>query len=51
MFPWGMMLYPQGSAIVGDTAFDVLYKDGATEIYYIHMVLNTLNINLRQQVI
>jgi hypothetical protein len=51
MFPWGMMLYPQGSAIVGDTAFDVLYKDGATEIYYIYMVLNTLNINLRQQVI
>ena len=51
MFPWGMMLYPQGAAVVGDTAFDVVYKDGATEIYYVHMVLNTLNIHLRQQVI
>jgi len=51
MFPWGVMLYPQGAAIVGDTAFDVAYKDGATEIYYVHMVLNTLNIHLRQQVI
>jgi hypothetical protein len=29
----------------------VAYKDGATEIYYVHMVLNTLNIHLRQQVI
>jgi hypothetical protein len=51
MLPWGMMLYPQSSAVVGDTAFDVVYKDGATEIYYVHMVLNTLNIHLRQQVI
>ena len=51
MFPWGMMLYPQSAAVVGDTAFDVVYKDGATEIYYVHMVLNTLNIHLRQQVI
>jgi hypothetical protein len=51
MFPWGVMLYPQGAAVVGDTAFDVYYKDGATEIYYVHMVLNTLNIHLRQQVI
>jgi hypothetical protein len=51
MFPWGMMLYPQGVGTIGDTAFDVVYKDGATEIYYVHMVLNSLNIHLRQQVI
>ena len=51
MFPWSQMLYPQGAAVVGDTAFDVIYKDGTTEIYYVHLVLNTLNIHLRQQVI
>jgi hypothetical protein len=48
---WSTMLYPQGAAIVGDTAFDVTYKDGATEIDYIHMVLNTSTIHLRQMVI
>lgn len=51
MFPWSQMLYPQGAAVAGDTAFDVIYKDGPTEIYYVHIVLNTLNIHLRQQVI
>ncbi len=51
MQPWSTMLYPQGSGIVGDTAFDVTYKDGATEIDYIYMVLNTSNIMLRQMVI
>jgi hypothetical protein len=29
------MLYPNGAAVIGDTAFDVTYKDGATEIDYI----------------
>jgi hypothetical protein len=51
MFPWCTMLYPQGAAIVGDTAFDVTYKDGATEIFYVHMVHNTAAIHLRQMVI
>jgi hypothetical protein len=51
MDPWSTMLYPQGAALVGDTAFDVIYKDGATEIYYIYMLLNTSNILLRQMVI
>jgi len=51
MFPWGTMLYPQGAASAGDTAFDVVYKDGATEIFYVHILLNTLNIHLRQMVI
>jgi hypothetical protein len=51
MFPWGTMLYPQGAAIVGDTAFDVVYRDGATEIYYVHVLHNTAAIHLRQMVI
>ena len=51
LFPWGTMLYPQGTAIVGDTAFDVIYKDGATDIYYVYMALNSSTIQLRQQVV
>jgi hypothetical protein len=51
LFPWGTMLYPQGTAIVGDTAFDVIYKDGATDIYYVYMTLNSSTIQLRQQVV
>jgi hypothetical protein len=51
MFPWSTMLYPQGGALVGDTAFDVFYKDGATEIYYVYMLLNTSTVLLRQMVI
>jgi hypothetical protein len=45
------MLYPNGAAVVGDTAFDVGYKDGATEIDYIHMILNTSTVHLRMMVI
>lgn len=51
MFPWGTMLYPQGAAIVGDTAFDVIYEDGATDIFYVYILLNTSNVLLRQMVI
>jgi hypothetical protein len=51
MQPWSTMLYPQGAGIVGDTCFDVTYKDGSTEIDYIYMVLNTSNVMLRQMVI
>ena len=51
MFPWSTMLYPQGGALAGDTAFDVVYKDGATEITYIYMLLNTSTVLLRQMVI
>ncbi|CAB4141449.1 hypothetical protein UFOVP418_29 [uncultured Caudovirales phage] len=51
MFPWSTMLYTQGTALVGDTAFDVVYKDGATEITYVYMLLNTSTILLRQMVI
>ena len=41
----------QGGAIVGDTAFDVVYKDGATSIPYLHMLMNTSNIHARMMVI
>lgn len=51
MQPWSTMTYTQGAAIVGDTAFDVTYKDGATEIDYIYMALNTSQVVLRQQVV
>lgn len=48
---WNTMLYTQGAAVAGDTAFDVTYTDGATKITYVHMVLNTSAIHLRQMVI
>jgi hypothetical protein len=48
---WNTMLYTQGAAILGDTSFDVTYKDGATEIVYVYMILNTSAVMLRQMVI
>jgi hypothetical protein len=48
---WNTMLYTQGAAVLGDTSFDVTYKDGATEIVYVHMILNTSAVMLRQMVI
>ncbi len=51
MQPWSTMTYTQGAALVGDTAYDCTYKDGATEIDYIYMALNTSTVVLRQQVI
>lgn len=48
---WTTMLYTQGAAIVGDTCFDVTYTDGATEIQYVYIVLNTSTVLLRQMVI
>ena len=48
---WGAMLTTQGAAVVGDTAFDVTYRDGATEITYVHMLLNTSTVHLRQMII
>jgi hypothetical protein len=51
MQPWGTMTYTQGAAVLGDTAFDVSYEDGATEIDYIYMLLNTSTVLLRTMVI
>ena len=48
---WTTILYPQGAAIVGDTMFDVVYKDGATTVVYVYFLLNTSAIMLRQMVI
>ena len=41
----------QGTAVVGDTAFDATYKDGATQISYIYILLNTSNQMFRMMVI
>ena len=51
MQPWGTTTYTQGAAVLGDTAFDVTYKDGATEIDYVYFLLNTSTVLLRQMVI
>ena len=51
MQPWSTATYTQGTAVLGDTAFDVTYKDGATEIDYIYFLLNTSTVLLRQMVI
>jgi hypothetical protein len=48
---WSAMTYTQGAAVAGDTAFDVVYTDGATEIDYVYMVLNTSTVLLRAQVV
>ena len=44
-------LYPNGAALVGDTAFNVIYTDGATKLRYLYMILSTSNILLRQLII
>lgn len=51
MTGWGQAFYPQGAAVVGDTAFDVTYKDGATEIDYVYLLMNTSTIMVRQMAI
>lgn len=51
LFPWTTMPVVQGTAIVGDTAFDAIYEDGATEIFYVYMLLNTSTLLYRQMVI
>lgn len=48
---FGTMTYTQGAAVLGDTAFDVAYTDGATEIEYLYMILNTSTVMLRCMVI
>jgi hypothetical protein len=49
--PWSVMLYPQGTANQGNTAFNVTYFDGATRIEYVYMQLNGSTVLLRQMVI
>jgi hypothetical protein len=47
---WSVMNYPQGTAVVGDTAFDVTYFDGASSVTYVHMILNSTVVQLRQMI-
>jgi hypothetical protein len=51
MMGWTTMPVVQGSAIVGDTAFDATYYDGATEIHYVYMLMNLSTLTYRQMVI
>jgi hypothetical protein len=48
---WNTMPVNQGTAIVGDTSFDVEYQDGTTIIVYVYMLMNTSNLMYRQMVI
>ena len=48
---WGVTTFTQGTAVVGDTCWDITYKDGATEIIYVYMLLNTSAVLLRQMVV
>lgn len=48
---WTTMPVVQGAAIVGDTCFDATYYDGATELHYVYMLMNTSTIMYRQMVI
>lgn len=48
---WNTMLYPNSTAVIGDTCFEAVYIDGATQIPYVYMLLNTSTIMLRQMVI
>jgi hypothetical protein len=51
MTGWTTMFYPNGAALLGDTAFNIVYKDGGTMINYVYILLNTSTITLRQMVI
>lgn len=49
MVGFGTNVYPQGAAIVGDTAFDVVEPE--TNVRFLHMLLNTSAIHMRCMVI
>jgi hypothetical protein len=51
MMGWTTMQILQGAGVVGDTAFDATYYDGATEIHFVYILLNTSNFMYRQMVI
>ena len=51
MMGWTTMPVTQGGAAVGDTAFDVTYYDGATEIHYVYMLMNSGLLLYRQMII
>jgi hypothetical protein len=47
---WNTMLQLQGAALLGNTAFESIYVDGATSIFYINMLHNT-NVFFQRQMI
>lgn len=49
MVGWSANVYPQGAAVLGDTAFDVVEPE--TGIRFVHMLLNTSTIHMRCMVI
>lgn len=44
---WATMPASGGAAVLGDTAWDVVYADGATEITYLYMIHNTSALMMR----
>lgn len=51
MRPVSNMPVTQGSAVMGDTAFDASYKDGTTVVRYIYILLNSSNLMYRMMII
>lgn len=49
--PFSHIHYLQSTAQVGDTMFNVSYKDGATRIEYVYVMLNGSNVLMRCMVI
>lgn len=49
MVGWGTNVYPQGAAVLGDTAFDTVESE--TGIRFINMVLNTSTIHMRCMIV
>lgn len=48
---WTTLPLTSGTAIIGDTLFDVTYYDGATEIHYVYFLLNSNSVMYRQMII
>jgi hypothetical protein len=51
MIPWSTNLYPPSTAQIGDTSWDVVFKDGSTEIGWIYTLLNNSVVVMRCPVI
>jgi hypothetical protein len=49
MIGWGTNIYPQGVALLGDTAFDTVEPE--TGVRFINMILNTSTIHMRCMVV
>lgn len=50
-YGWHVMVFTQGTAIIGDTAFDYTYVDGTTKITFIYMLLNSSSAMMRTIII